>query len=238
MSDTEREQSQQAVQSTVATSEQQIEMKIDKEIEKLKYYLEQTDELIDENDLKEIETINKRTKAILDEIYNLVSTAQEMKVEHEKDTSRAMRQWKKDVREKYMPWVSEMNKLFDFLARRQEQITADENDRKREAKRIEQERDREVIRQQEREILEEKLQVEHKITEKKIEMEKAATATQAKLSKLKISPFNGTLADWVRFENMFVTQVDEKWDGFVMCTINKLPHVKSDLVRTDEDWEE
>ena len=282
--------------------------------------------------MKEIETVNKRTKAILDEIYNLVSTAQEMKVEHAKDTPRAIRQWKKDVREKYMPWVSEMNKLSDFLARRQEQITADENDRKREAKRIEQERDREVIRQQEREILEEKLQAELKITEKKIEMEKAARATQAKLPKLKISPFNGTIADWVRFENMFVTQVDakpisdeekfgyllemvngkvrdkianvkpssngykiawerlkreygqtklvvnahidqvvslgtvkgtsydkilgfyeslsnnydalqtlgeqEKLDGFVMCTINKLPHVKSDLVRTDEDWEE
>jgi hypothetical protein len=30
----------------------------------------------------------------------------------------------------------------------------------------------------------------------------------------------------------------EKLDGFVMCTINKFPNVKSDLVRTDEDWEE
>jgi hypothetical protein len=29
----------------------------------------------------------------------------------------------------------------------------------------------------------------------------------------------------------------EKLDGFVMCTINKFPNVKSDLVRTDEDWE-
>jgi hypothetical protein len=52
-------------------SEQQIENKINKEIEKLKYYLEQTDELIEEQDLKEIETVNKRTKAILDKIYSL-----------------------------------------------------------------------------------------------------------------------------------------------------------------------
>jgi hypothetical protein len=52
-------------------SEQQIENKINKEIEKLKYYLEQTDELIEEQDLKEIETVNKRTKAILDQIYSL-----------------------------------------------------------------------------------------------------------------------------------------------------------------------
>ena len=41
-------------------------------------------------------------------------------------------------------------------------------------------------------------------------MEKAARTTQAKLSNLKISPFNETVADWVRFENMFVTQVDAK----------------------------
>ena len=61
----------------VQTSEQQIENKINKEIDKVKYYLEQTDELIEERDLREIEKVNKRTKVILDEIYNLVSTAQE-----------------------------------------------------------------------------------------------------------------------------------------------------------------
>jgi hypothetical protein len=49
--------------SEAQASEQQIENKISKEIEKLKYYLEQTDELIEEQDLREIETVNKRTKA-------------------------------------------------------------------------------------------------------------------------------------------------------------------------------
>ena len=94
--------------------------------------------------------------------------------------------------------------------RQEARITAEEKNRKREAKRIEEDRDREIIRQQERGILEEKLQAELKLTEKKLEMEKAARTTQAKFPKLKISPFNGTLADWVRFENMFVTQVDAK----------------------------
>ena len=41
-------------------------------------------------------------------------------------------------------------------------------------------------------------------------MEKAARTAPAKLPKLKISPFNGTVTDWFRFENMFVTQVDAK----------------------------
>ncbi|XP_028412574.1 uncharacterized protein LOC114535467 [Dendronephthya gigantea] len=30
----------------------------------------------------------------------------------------------------------------------------------------------------------------------------------------------------------------EKLSGFVMTTINKLPHIKADLVRADDDWEE
>jgi hypothetical protein len=59
-------------------------------------------------------------------------------------------------------------------------------------------------------MLEEKLQAELRMTEKKLEMEKAARSTLAKLPKLKITQFNGTTADWVRFENMFITQVDSK----------------------------
>jgi hypothetical protein len=78
-------------------SEPQIENKINKEIEKLKYYLEQTDELIEEQDLREIKTVNKCTKAILDQMYSLVSTAQERKVELGKSTSREIRQWEKEV---------------------------------------------------------------------------------------------------------------------------------------------
>ena len=154
--------------------------------------------------------MNKRTTTILDEIYKLVSPAQAIKIEHGKDTPRAIRQWRKDEREKQMPWVKEMNKLSDFLVKRQERITAEEEDRKREAKRIKEDRDRKIIPQHEREILEEKFQAELKLTEKILEMEEGARTTPAKLPKLKISPFNGTVADWVRFENMFVTQVDAK----------------------------
>ena len=43
-----------------------------------------------------------------------------------------------------------------------------------------------------------------------MEKEKAAKTTQAKLPKLTITSFKGTASDWVRFENMFLTQVDCK----------------------------
>ena len=161
--------------------------------------------------------------------------------------------------------------------------------------------------------------------------EKSARSTTTKLPKLKITPFDGMSTDWVRFENMFLTQVHGKpisaeekfvyllemvshkvrekianlkpgevgykvaWErlkveygqtkqvvsahldeivnlpvikgsnytriqefyealssnydalqtlgeatllkGFVLSTINKLPQVKPDLVRTDDAWE-
>ena len=170
------------------------------------------------------------------------------------------------------------------------------------------------------------------MAEKKIKMEKAAKAASAKLPELKITPFNGTPVDWIRFQNMFTSQIHDKplsdeekygyllelvapkvrsrlanlkpaalgyktaWDrlktefgqsktvvathmeeiinlpvtrgsnyervcefyeklsknfdalqtlgegemlkGFVLSTLNKLPQVKSDLVRTDEGWED
>ena len=49
------------------------------------------------------------------------------------------------------------------------------------------------------------------ITEKRLEMETAAKAENtAKLPKLKITPFKGTPENWIRFENMFVTQIHNK----------------------------
>lgn len=186
------------------------------------------------------------------------------------------------------------------------------------------------MHQKQRQMWEEKLDAELELAQKKLEMENNARATTAKLPKLRITPFKGTPTDWIRFENMFVTQVHSKpisaeekfghlldivtpavrgkignlkpgeigyktaWErlkteygqnklvvsahvqeivnlssvkgthflriqefyeslsknydalvtmgeagmlrGFVISTLNKLPHVKPDLVRTDDNW--
>ena len=64
------------------------------------------------------------------------------------------------------------------------------------------------IQQHEKELWEERMEAELAMAEKKIRMEKEASTS--KLPELKISPFTGTSADWIRFENMFVSQVDSK----------------------------
>ena len=56
----------------------------------------------------------------------------------------------------------------------------------------------------------EKMRAELEMVEKKIEMEKATKAAHAKLPELKITPFNGTPVDWIRFQNMFTSQIQDK----------------------------
>ncbi|KAJ7336045.1 hypothetical protein OS493_013420 [Desmophyllum pertusum] len=52
----------------VEDAERQLQAEIDNEIEKLKYYLEETDELIEEGDFVEIEVVmSQRQKEIEDE---------------------------------------------------------------------------------------------------------------------------------------------------------------------------
>ncbi|XP_028403375.1 uncharacterized protein LOC114526072 [Dendronephthya gigantea] len=53
---------------------------------------------------------------------------------------------------------------------------------------------------------------EEEITQRKIEREqllRARTST-SKLPEMKISPFDGSARDWIRFENMFKAQIDSK----------------------------
>jgi hypothetical protein len=41
------------------------------------------------------------------------------------------------IRHRYMPWINEMKKLCDFLAKTQANIAAEEENKRRDAKRIE-----------------------------------------------------------------------------------------------------
>ena len=62
----------------------------------------------------------------------------------------------------------------------------------------------------EREMWEENFNAELKMTKKKIELERTAKTNLAKLPQLRIPSFKGTAADWVRYENMFLTQINSR----------------------------
>ena len=87
--------------------------------------------------------------------------------------------------------------------------------------------------ERERKLWEQKLQAELEITEKRMELEREVKSTNAKLPKLKITPFKGTVVDWIRFENIFLTQIgkqpisDEEKFGYLLELVN--PKVRDRL---------
>ena len=196
--------------------EQQLEKEIDKEIHKFKYFLDETDELIKLRDYTEMDIANRRAEKIVGKLSDLISQAEELKIDHGV-SPRSVRQWKKDVKARYSTFLVDKEKLAKFLNNRQEEID-EEMERKRFEAKQEQQREEERrltelrLRQEEHErrMWQEKIDAELQATHKRLELEKEARSTSAKLPKLIITPFKGTPTDWVRFENMFITQVHNK----------------------------
>ena len=62
--------------------EQRLEKEIDKEIQKLKYFLDETDDLIQLKDYTEMEIANRRAEKIVGRLSDLISQAEEMKIDH------------------------------------------------------------------------------------------------------------------------------------------------------------
>ena len=275
---------------------------------------------------------SKRTDEIRDELNYLISRVQELKLDSGNTTQRAIRQWKKDLKASFAPLLEKKEKVNGVLENIEKKRCLDLETEKLKVKFENEEKFRIELQEREKALWEERLKAEIKMTEKKLEMETAAKVCRSKLPELKITPFKGTPEDWIRFENMFTTQVNNKpisaegkfgyllelvdpkirdrfanlkpgelgyqtaWDrlkteygqtkvviaahvdqiinlptvrgtgynkvhdfykslsksldalqtlgegnmlkGLVLPTLNKLPNIKADLVRTDEEWEE
>ena len=195
--------------------EQRLESGIEKEINKLKYFLEEADDLIQLKDHTEMEIVTRRAEKIVDKLLDLISHTEELKIDG--GASQSVRQWKKDVKSRYATLIADKERLSKTLKNRQEEIDEEieqwRSESKREQQREEEWRAAELrTRQEEHEhrVWEEKLEAELEITHKKLELERNARSTTAKLPKLKITSFKGTPTDWVRFSNMFITQVHNK----------------------------
>ena len=188
--------------------EQHLVKEIDKEMNKLKYFLEETEELIEIKDYTEMEIVNKRARNIITNLSDLVSQTEELKIEGGL-SSRSVRQWKKDIKSKYAALVKDNDRLQKCLGDREEEITQRKEDLKwnqqiEDKRRLYELREKQ---QHEREWWKQKLEGELRVAEKKLEMEKTTVSSSTKLPKLMITPFKGTAGDWVRFENMFLSKL-------------------------------
>ena len=142
----------------------------------------------------------------------------------------------------------EKDKLSEILSTRQREGNDEIENQNWEAKQERKERVTRERQQQEKKFLEEKFETELRMAEKKLEMEKAEKATLAKLPKLKITPFKGTSSDWVRFENMFITQVhsrpvsDEEKFGYLLGMVvpkvrERISNLKPSALGYKTAWE-
>ena len=61
--------------------EQRLIKEIDKEIDKVEYFMEEIEELIEIQDYSEMETVNKRAVKIIAKLSDLISQTEELKIE-------------------------------------------------------------------------------------------------------------------------------------------------------------
>ena len=92
--------------------EQRLEDEIQKEINKLKYFLEETDDLIQIKDYTEMEIVTKRAEKIADRLSDLISHTEELKIDSGV-SPRAVRQWKKDVKASYAAFYCRQRKAVE-----------------------------------------------------------------------------------------------------------------------------
>ena len=67
---------------------------------RLKYFLDETDELIKLRGYTEMDIVNRRAEKIVGKLSDLISQAKELNIDHGV-SPRSVRQWKKDVKARY-----------------------------------------------------------------------------------------------------------------------------------------
>ena len=140
----------------ISEEEQNLEKKIKKEIDKLKFYLEESDELLENCDYSEIALTCKRTDEIQDRLNDLMSTLQELKIDRGILTQRAVRQWKKNLKTTYAPLLEIKTKLSKVLEERERSKIQKAEEENLRAKFELEEQVRREIQQQEKELWEER----------------------------------------------------------------------------------
>ena len=97
----------------LSEEEKKFEKDIKKETDKFEYYLGDTVELIEKGYVKEMAILCKSTDEKLDQLNDLASQMQELKLERDVYIPRAVRQWKKDTKAKFSPFIDKRELVED-----------------------------------------------------------------------------------------------------------------------------
>ena len=206
------------------------EIRYEKELEKntkLNFYSGEKDDLLEEDDTHDIEVTVSRMDEIYQSSLTLISNIQEIKIERGVN-DRQVRQWRKDTKAKLSELMEARDKMSSVLRSKQEKVKQERQQEMLREERLKQQMEQTRLHevhdmqldleeratkqkyQLEKDLWEKKFEAELELVEKKIAAERKGQLQQAKLPKLQITPFNETPTDWVRFENMFSSQVHSK----------------------------
>ena len=138
---------------TTNTNEEisRMENNIKKEISKLEYYLEPTDELIELNDYEEMAIVEKRTARICENLTDIISSTVERKIELNM-TPRGVRQWRNEIKSSYSELLKDRAKIVEVLRVREEEIKRDQEAEAMEAEKRQQERQQHEARARQEEF--------------------------------------------------------------------------------------
>ena len=178
----------------------------------LKFTFEKTSEIVSKANIVAIERQREALIKITANIEEVKLQILEGKFERG-DSDETVTNWSKNVEEQVENVDAEVEKLQKYL----DEMKANEASKAKEAERAQQ-------IQFEKEQYEQKLHFEHKVDEiKKDKTTKKPDQIQTKLLKLIITPFNGAPTDWLRFWNIFETEIDNNSD---IAPVTKFAYLK------------
>ena len=153
--------------------------------------------------VRQLTRLSSQMKTKVDECYDLVSTITEMKLNEDEDEESAT-DWSMNASRKLQTYDDTLDDIEELL----KEVKEEEANKERRKDREEEEDRRRRWRQEEENRIEKQRKFELDMEDKR--MKRLTEETQkAKLPKLQISKFDGSVIDWVRFWEQFETEIDK-----------------------------
>lgn len=177
-----------------------LEEKIEGKLKMLKFTAEDTEKILEAEDVKAIERHGSALESIIEKTHQLKLQVQELRIENGEDLAE-ITTWSENLEAQIDKFESSLKQVKCVAA----DIRSAEEEKREEEKRkriMDEEIELEKVKFQARAKLE-------KSVKTSLEDSENSNSVGAKLPKLEISKFQGTFLDWTRFWNQFETEIDK-----------------------------
>ena len=175
-----------------------LQEKIEGKLKMLKFTAEDTEKILETEDVKAIERHGSASESFIDKTHQLKLQVQELRIENNEDLTE-IRSWSENLETQIDKFEVSLKQVKCVAA---DIRSAEEKKREEEKRIVDEEIELEKAKFQARAKLE-------KSAKTSIEDSENSSSVGAKLSKLEISKFQGTFLEWTRFWNQFETEIDK-----------------------------